>query len=130
MRCAHCYSEQVSVLSSVAGYKCTVCLCDGKASDAPAGGMPPEVYAARKDALRAEYENRCRELLHEYGLSNSKAGIGDVIQDRFGVRIRVSRIEVKDYAFVICAYSGPRLTHDDKPMQGGPVATIFQSDLI
>ena len=89
--------------------------------------MTPHELNETLAQIEKEHEEKRKNVIREYALSNNPYKIGDVIEDH-AEKIKITKILVSIFHRK-CVYEGIRLKKDGTPFKNNKQIRIFQDDI-
>lgn len=96
--------------------------------------MTESEFRIRLKGLEAEFNNNRKTLLRDFAFSNNPYVIGDIIEDEYGIIIKIDKILYREVLGELipseCSYVGTKLKKDLTPYKKDIAEKIYQSKII
>lgn len=89
--------------------------------------MTPKELQKALEQIEKEHEEKRKNVIREYALSNNPYKVGDIIEDH-AEKIKITKILVSIFHRK-CVFEGIRLKKDGTPYKHNTQARIFQDDI-
>jgi hypothetical protein len=89
--------------------------------------MTPQELQVSLEQLEKDYEEKRKNVIKEYALSNNPYKVDDIIEDH-AERIKITKILISVNS-KCCVYEGVRLKKDGTPYKNNTNSRIFQHNI-